>query len=122
MSIFDSLMGQAGTIDIASLAEKVGLDPDQLKAGGESLLSKLASGDHDADTAAVATAAETGIPTDKLQALLPHLADALGAAGGGDGALSGIAGKLGGLLGGAEGGEGALGQLGGFAKGLFGKS
>ncbi len=116
MSIFDSLMGQAGNIDIDGLAAKVGLDPAELRTGAESMLSKLASGDHDAQSASVATSAETGIDPTKLQALLPELSSAFGGEGEG-----GLAGKLQGLLG--EGGaSGALGELGGFAKGLFGKS
>jgi hypothetical protein len=120
MSLFDSLMGNAGNIDLGALAEKVGLNPDDLRNGGESLLSKLASGDHDADSATVAASAETGIAPDKLQALLPELSSALGNAGG-DSPLAGIAGKLTGLFGGQEGGDGgALGTLSGFAKGLFG--
>lgn len=120
MSLFDSLMGKAGSIDLGALAQQVGLDPDQLKAGGESLLAKLASGDHDADSATVATAAETGIDPGKLQALLPALSSALGDAGG-EGGLSGIAGKLSGFL--DRDGDGSpLNDLGGFAKGLFGKS
>jgi hypothetical protein len=122
MSLFDSLMGNAGNIDLGALAEKVGLNPDELRNGGESLLSKLASGDHDADSATVAASAETGIAPDKLQALLPELSSALGSAGG-DGPLAGITAKLGGLFGQDGSGEGgALGGLTGFAKGLFGKS
>lgn len=117
MSLFDSLIGQAGSIDIDGLAAKVGLDPAEVRAGAEAMLTKLASGDHDAQSASVATSAETGIDPTKLQALLPELAGAFGATA----EEGGIAGKLQGMLG--EGGaSGALGELGGLAKGLFGRS
>jgi hypothetical protein len=115
MSLFDSLMGKAESLDLGALAQQVGLNQDELKAGGESLLAKLASGDHDADSATVATAAETGIDPSKLQALLPALSSALGSAGDGDGTFAGIAGKLGGLF------ESDGGGLGGIAGKLFGK-
>ena len=120
MSLFDSLMSKAGTLDLGALAQQVGLDPDQLKAGGESLLAKLASGDHDAESATVATAAETGIDAGKLQALLPALSSALGGAGGtgdSEGVFAGIAGKLGGMLEGTN----LKDELGGLARGFFGK-
>ncbi len=115
MSIFDSLVGKAGGIDIDGLASQVGLDPAELRTGAETLLAKLASGQHDAQSATVATSAETGIDPTKLQALLPALSSAFGGAGGG-----GLADRLQGMLGGGEGG--APGALGGFARGLFGKS
>ena len=119
MSLFDSLMSKAGTVDLGALAQQVGLDPEQVKAGGESLLAKLASGDHDATSATVATAAETGIEPGKLEALLPALSSALGgtAAGDGEGVFAGIAGKLGGMF---QGG-GVADGIGGFASKLFGK-
>jgi hypothetical protein len=119
MSLFDSLLGKAESLDLGALAQQVGLNEDELKAGGESLLAKLASGDHDATSATVATAAETGIDPSKLQALLPALSSALGSAGADDaeGTFAGIAGKLGGLL-----PSGGLADgIGGLAKGLFGK-
>jgi hypothetical protein len=119
MSLFDSLMGKTGSIDLGALAQQIGLDPDELKAGGESLLAKLASGDHDATSATVATSAETGIDASKLEALLPALSSALGQTGAGDGEgmFAGIAGKLGGALGGGSLSE----EIGGFANKLFGR-
>lgn len=101
MSIFENLIGEAGTIDIDGLAARVGLDPAEVRTGAESMLAKLASGNHDAESATVATSAETGIDPAKLQALLPELSSAFGGAGEADG---------------------LAGELGGFAKGLFGKS
>ena len=120
MSLFDTLMGNAGNIDLDALAARVGLDPADLRTGGEALLAKLASGQHDADSATAAASDETGIAPDKLQALLPELSSAFGQAGG-EGGLSGLAGKLGGIL--DRDGDGSpLNDIAGFAKGLFGKS
>jgi hypothetical protein len=119
MSLFDTLMGKAGNIDLDALAQQVGLNEDELRSGGESLLSKLASGDHDADSATAAAADETGIAPDKLQALLPALSSAFG--GEGAGGLSGIGAKLSGLLD-RDGDGNPLNDITGFAKGLFGKS
>jgi hypothetical protein len=120
MSLFDSRMGKAGSIDLGALAQDVGLTPAEVKAGGESLLAKLASGDHDATSATVATSAETGIDAGKLTALLPALAGALGGTDGEGGTLSGIATKLTGFLETKADGE-PMGSLGDLAKGLFGK-
>jgi len=124
MGILDGLLGQAKNIDLGALASQVGLSQDEVQAGGESILSKLASGDHDADSAAASAAAETGISADKLQAILPALASSLG-----DGGVEGVIGKLregglGGLLGssGQDGEGGALSGLANMAKGLFGRS
>ena len=64
MNLSDTLMGNAGNIDLDALAARVGLDPWDLRTGSEALLSKLASGEHDADSAAAAAADDTGIATD----------------------------------------------------------
>jgi len=120
MSLFDTLMGKAGNIDLDALAQRVGLDPTELRTGGEALLAKLASGEHDADSAATAASDETGIAPDKLQALLPELSSAFGQTGG-EGGLSGLAGKVGGFLD-RDGDGNPLNDIAGFAKGLFGKS
>lgn len=120
MSLFDTLMGNAGNIDLEALAAKVGLDQSELRTGGEALLSKLASGNHDADSATAAASDETGIAPDRLQALLPELSSVLGQ-GGGEGGLSGLTAKLSGLLD-RDGDGNPLNDLAGFAKGLFGKS
>lgn len=124
MGLLDGLLGQAGgNIDLGALASQVGLSPDELKTGGESLLGKLAGGGQDAAQAAASTADETGLPLDKLQALLPALASHLGEGGGVEGLMA--------KLGGADGILGALDRDGdgnplndilGMAKGLFSKS
>lgn len=128
MSLLDGLLGQAGNIDLGALAGQLGLSTDELKAGGESMLGKLAGGGVDAGGAAADAAAETGIDVSKLQALLPALASHFGEAD-----VEGLLGKIG-----LTGGDGMMGKLGsmldrdgdgnpindiaGFAKGLFGKS
>ena len=128
MSLLDGLLGQAGHVDLGALAGQLGLSTDQLKAGGESMLSKLAGGGVDAGGAAADAAAETGIDAAKLQALLPALASHFGEAD-----VEGLLGKIG-----LTSGDGMMGKLGalldrdgdgnpindiaGFAKGLFGKS
>lgn len=118
MSLFDSLLGSHGNIDLGELAGKVGLNQDELLQGGEAILAKLASGGHTADTAATAASAETGIDASKLIALLPALAQQFGHADAGS-LVSSLTGE-GGLLSNLGGAGGLAGQLGGFAKGLFG--
>jgi hypothetical protein len=121
MGILDGLLGNAaGNIDIADLASKVGLTPDDLKNGAESMLSKLAGGSHDAASAATATAAETGISLDSLTSLLPTLAASFGHAdvGGLLGSLQGSGGLLSSLD--KDGDGNPLNDIAGMAKGLFG--
>lgn len=122
MGILDGLLGGNGNIDLADLAGKIGIAPDELKNGAESLLSKLAGG-NDAASAAQSTAAETGLPLDKLQALLPALASSFGHADV-NGLLGSLQEKAGGLLGAfdKDGDGNPLNDLAGMAKGLFGKS
>ncbi|ODU22101.1 MAG: hypothetical protein ABS87_03455 [Sphingomonas sp. SCN 67-18] len=120
MGLLDGLLGQAGNIDLGALAQQVGLSPEELQAGGESMLSKLAGGGQDAGQAAAATAAETGISLDKLQQLLPALAGQFGE-GGVDGLLARL--NSGGILNALDrdGDGNPLNDIAGFAKGLFGK-
>ncbi|HEY0270381.1 MAG TPA: hypothetical protein VGC10_05275 [Sphingomonas sp.] len=111
MSLLDGLLAKAEGLDLTGLAAQVGLTPDELKSGGEALLSKLAGGTTDAQDAAAHAEATTGVSSDKLIALLPVLASAFGASDHPEGPLAGIASKLGGA-------GGLLGSLGG----LLGKS
>lgn len=119
MSLLDGLLGRAGTIDLDALAKQVGLSPDDLRSGGEALLGKLAGGGQDATQAAMGAASETGLPLDKLQALLPALAEQLGQ-GGVDGPLARLTGE-GGILGALDrdGDGNPLNDIAGMAKGLF---
>ena len=109
MGLLDGLMAQAGTMDVSALAARVGLNPDEVRTGGEALLNKLAGGTTEANEAATHAEAKTGIPADKLMALLPMLAQSFGAHDHPGGPAAGLAEKLG--------GSGLLGSLGG----LFGK-
>ena len=71
MGILDGLLGQLGgdNADLANLAEKVGLSPEHA-AMAVAALAKFHP--MDVDTAEGA-AAETGIPTDKLQEIIGHI-------------------------------------------------
>lgn len=122
MGLLDGLLGQAGNINLDELASQIGMSPDELKAGGESLLGKLAGGGQDAAQAAMGAADETGLPLEKLQALLPALASQFG-----EGGVEGLMAKLGGaggILGALDrdGDGNPINDILGMAKGLFGKS
>ena len=82
MGLFDNI-----TANLDTIAGKVGMTPDQVNAITTTLQAKIteAGGDHVA--ALQATAAQHGIPVDKLQELVNH--------GGGD-----LAGQAASLLGG----------------------
>lgn len=124
MGMLDGLLGQiASNIDVAGLAAKVGISPEQ----AESAITALGQA-HNAPGDTVDTAAaSTGLPTDILQQIVGHIggegalgqfASMLTAQGGGAG---GIMGTLGGML--DQNGDGsATDEIAGFAKGLFGKS
>ena len=103
MSIFDGLLGQvAGNVDIANLAAKVGLNPEQVEAAVAALGQA-----HPEPGDTVTTAAEnTGLPADTLQQIVAQI--------GGEGSLGRFAGLLG-----EQGGAGGL--LGGLT-GMFGNS
>lgn len=123
MGILDGLLGQvASNVDVAGLAAKVGITPEQ----AESAIAALGQA-HSAPGDTVETAADaTGLPSDTLQQIVGHI--------GGEGALGRFASLLadhgsgaGGILGQVEGmldqnGNGPADEIAGFAKGLFGKS
>lgn len=103
MGLLDGLLGQvAGNVDVANLAEKVGLPHDQV----EQAIAALAEAHPQPGDTVNQAAATTGLPADALQAIVAHI--------GGEGALGRFAGLL-------E-GQGGLAGLGGLASGLFGKS
>jgi hypothetical protein len=86
MGLFDNLESQAEAI-----AGKAGISPDQVKAISSTLQAKLGDGS-DQMTALKQTAAEHGIPVDKIQEVLNH-------AGSSDDLASEIGGLAKGLLG-----------------------
>jgi len=123
MGMLDGLLGQIGSnVDVAGLAAKVGITPEQAESAVQALgQAHTASGD------TVATAANaTGLPADTLQQIVQHI--------GGEGSLGRFASMLmeqgggsAGILGKVEGmidqnGNGPADEIAGFAKGLFGKS
>jgi len=100
MGILDGLLGQLGSdnADLTNLAAKVGLSPEHVQMAVQALAKFHPM---DVDTAEGA-AAETGIPTDKLQEIIGHI--------GGEGALGRYASMLQG------------GNIGNIASDLLGKS
>ncbi len=127
MSLLDTVLGQVGgMVNLDDIAAKVGLSTDELKQGGETLFSKISSGENPM-AAITQTAEETGIDAGKLQEMLPAMAEKMGVEGGGEGLLSqltgegGILGKVGGFL--DQDGDGnPLNDVTGMVGKLFGKS
>ena len=99
MSMFDSILGESGAVQ--NLAAKVGLSPDEV----ESALAALGKAHLEGGDTVQSASAATGLPTDKLGAILDHI--------GGEGSLTRFASMLEG-----EGGlEGSLSAaLGGLPK------
>jgi hypothetical protein len=104
MSMFDGILGNLGGLQ--AVADKLGLQPEQMQALMSDISSKISGGTTDV-SALASTAAEHGVSADKLQELL-------GSAGGG-----GIMGTLTGMLD-KDGDGNPLNDLTGLAKGLFG--
>lgn len=101
MGLLDGFASQigGGGIDIDALAARVGLTPQQVQAGLAAIGVAQAQ---DGDTASAA-ADQSGLPVEKIAALLQQI--------GGENAIA----RIGGMLGGA--GAGGLGDLlGGFMK------
>ncbi len=123
MGMLDGLLSQlGGNLDIASLAGKVGLSPEQTEQAMAALgQAHAAPGD-----TVEGAAASTGLPTDVLQQLIGHVGGE-GALGQLSGLLGGAGASAGGVLGSVSGmldkdGDGnPLNDLAGLAGGLFGK-
>ncbi|MGJ3649827.1 hypothetical protein ACLB0R_15325 [Sphingomonas sp. GlSt437] len=103
MGMLDGLLAQVSSnVDVANLAAKVGISPDQAEAAVQALGAA-----HHAPGDTVETAAEnTGLSTDTLQEIVGHI--------GGEGALGRFADLLKGQAGDAAGAFGAV-------SGLFGQ-
>jgi len=96
MSLLDQLLGQAASnADIQGLAAKVGLSPEQVEQAVAALGAAHPAPGDTVDTAA----AQTGLPTTKLQEIVEHL--------GGEGAL----GRFSAILGEQGGAGGILGKI-----------
>jgi hypothetical protein len=104
MSILDSILGQlASSPDIANLATKVGLTPEQVETAVTALAQAHTAPGDTVDTAADAT----GLPSDTLQQIVGHI--------GGEGSLSEFSNIINNQPGGIGGLLGSLGSM-------FGKS
>ena len=104
MSILDSILGQVtSNVDIANLATKVGISPEQAEAA----VGALAKAHTEQGDTVEAASAATGLDSGILSQIVGHI--------GGEGSL----GQFASLLGAGEGG-GLMDKLSGLAGGLFG--
>jgi hypothetical protein len=104
MGILDGFLGQlAEHVDVKNLAERVGLQPDQVEAA----IHALAVAHPQPGDTAEAAATATGLPTQTLQDIVGHI--------GGEGSLASFASLLG-----SQGGIEAA--LGGLASNFLGKA
>jgi hypothetical protein len=105
MGILDGLLGQLGQhVDVANLAEKVGLDKGQV----EGAIGALARAHPEPGDTAQSASAATGLPTDKLNEIIQHI--------GGEGSLAKFAAMID-----RDGDGNPLDEIAGLAGGLFGK-
>ena len=103
MGLLDGLLGQvAGNVDIANLAEKVGLPHEQV----EQAVAALAQAHPQPGDTVSQASQTTGLSTDVLQQIVGHI--------GGEGSLGQFASLI-------E-SQGGMSALGGLASGIFGKS
>lgn len=118
MSMFEQLLAQAGNIDVAGLAARVGLNSDQLRQGAESILGRMFHHGEAPEQAAASAAGETGLPLGNLQAFVPMLTQLIGNID-----LKSLFSNPQGLMAmlDKDGDGNPLDDLGGLAKGLFGR-
>lgn len=103
MSVLNKIMDMLPEgVDLNSMAEKVGLSAEELKASGEALFVKLQDGSVDKAAAIKEAAAEAGVDPEKLKGLLPAMAEKAGLDGEGS------------LMDKLTGEEGLLGKMTGF--------
>ena len=111
MSMLDDLLAQAGgSVDIAGLAGKAGLDAGQVQSALGQLLPQIADPAVNNAQAVADVAGDTGLNAGALAALLPQLLQAVQGAGG----QGGVLGQLTAGLGGSGGAGGMLGQMAGM--------
>lgn len=104
MGLLDGLLSQVTeNVDVANLAAKVGISPEQ----AEQAIAALGAAHPEPGDTVETAAAQTGLSSDVLQQIVGHI--------GGEGSLASFASLLK-----EQGGDGILGSLGGLASGLFG--
>ncbi|MEM8918643.1 MAG: hypothetical protein AAGE37_07260 [Pseudomonadota bacterium] len=103
MALLDNILNMMpDNVNLDSLSEKLGMSAEELKNGGEALFTKLQDGSVDKMTAIKEAAAESGVDAEKLQGLLPAMAEKAGLDG------------EGGLMDKLTGEDGLLDKMGGF--------
>lgn len=103
MGLLDGLLAQVSSnVDVANLAAKVGISPDQVEAA----VQALGHAHHAPGDTVETAAANTGLSSDVLQQIIEHI--------GGEGSLGRFADLLTGQAGGAAGILGAV-------EGMFGQ-
>lgn len=104
MGLLDGLLSQVTeNVDVANLAAKVGISPEQ----AEQAIAALGAAHPEPGDTVETAAAQTGLSSDVLQQIVGHI--------GGEGSLASFAALLK-----EQGGDGILGSLGGLVSGLFG--
>lgn len=126
MGLIDGLLAQLGSnIDVANLATKVGISPEQAEAA----VHALAQAHPEPGDTVTTAAANTGLPAEILQQIVGHIggegslanfASMLMTANGGGGVQNGLVGAVAGMLD-RDGDGNPINDLAGMASGLFGK-
>lgn len=126
MGMLDGLLSQLGpNFDIANMATKLGLSPEQ----AEMAVHALGKAHPEPGDTVQKAAASTGLSTDVLQQIVGHIggegslasfASMLGGASGAQGGAGGIMGQVTGMLD-RDGDGNPLNDIAGMAGGLFGK-